>query len=89
MLWFDSPAEEGVQVYETPAVCCTPLSYFLLFPSGLIAVSFQFCQTSSPLRTRIVSYFSLSPLVLVQSKVLNACLFGPLNNWKGGWMLSG
>lgn len=34
-----------------------PLSKFLLFPSALFAVSFQFHQPVNLLRTRIVSYF--------------------------------
>lgn len=44
MLQVDSPAEERVQASETPTVYCT-LSNFLLFPSGLFMLSFQFYQT--------------------------------------------
>lgn len=34
-----------------------PLSYFLLFPSALLVVNFQFNQPASPLRTRIIFVF--------------------------------
>lgn len=33
------------------------LKYFLLYPSAPVVVSFQFYQTASPLRTKIVFVF--------------------------------